>query len=256
MRVSSTETFPAGSGHPPRLALIIPAYNEEHRIGGTLTKCLEYFSRQDYTCDIVVVDDGSTDSTAAQVRDRFDGVRVLRYESNRGKGYAVKYGMMHSNAEICLLYDADGATPIEEVEYLWPEFEAGAHVVIGSRRAAGAKIEVEQPPARIAMGRIYNVVLRCLRLTDFSDTQCGFKAFNADARRQIFPLQRNEGFSFDIEILYLARRLSLTVVEIPVRWYDSADSRVRPAADALRMLRDAFLLRFRTMVPTADLPRP
>jgi dolichyl-phosphate beta-glucosyltransferase len=226
-----------------RLSLIIPAYNEAGRIGNTLRQSLDYFARQDYQFEIVVVDDGSHDGTADLVRREFQNARLISYTPNRGKGYAVKQGMLQAQGRYRLFYDADGSTPISEVDKLWGPFAEGADVVIGSRSSPGSQVELHQRPLREFMGRTFNRLTHALLGERFIDTQCGFKAFTAESTTRIFPRQTLDRFCFDAELLYIARAQNLRITEIPVRWINSPNSRVTLVADSARMLKDLFKIR-------------
>ncbi len=224
----------------PRLSVIIPAYNESGRVGATIERIQDYFAQQEYGGEIVVVDDGSTDGTADYVRQQFPGVTVVAYAPNRGKGFAVKRGVEVATGAYRLCYDADGSTPIEEIEKVWPKTDAGAEVVIGSRALPDSDVAVHQPWYRENMGRIYNLILRILRLTEFPDTQCGFKVFSARAAQSMFPLQTMDGYGADCELLVIAKLHGLNVDQVPVRWLNSPDTRVHPIIDSLKMLREAM----------------
>jgi dolichyl-phosphate beta-glucosyltransferase len=230
---------------PPRLSLIIPTYNEARRVGATLEKARAYLRSRDYASEIIVVDDGSTDDTAGATARAFPDVRVVRYSDNRGKGYATRAGVAASTGDICLAYDADASTPIDEVEKLWPEFERGAAVVIGSRALPGSRVEVPQPSHRRIMGRVYNLLLRSLGLTRFRDTQCGFKAFDRRVRERVIPKLVIDGFGADCELLVAAQQAGLTAVEIPIHWINSIDTRVRPIRHTLAMIREVLRVRLR-----------
>ncbi len=225
------------------LSLIIPAYNEAERIGPTLELVRAYLARQDYDSEIIVVDDGSRDGTAA-VAGAFDGVKLVRLYRNRGKGAATRRGMLQ---EACgayrFYYDADASTPIGEIDACWPRFETGADIVIGSRALAASRIEIRQAWYREHMGRVYNLFLRGMGLTPFLDTQCGFKGFTAQAAGACFSRQTLDGFSFDAELLYIAAMHGLCVDEIPVRWVNSPKSRVNPLTDSTRMFLDLLRVR-------------
>jgi len=233
------------------LSLIIPAYNEEDRIGQTLTDATAYLDAQSYDAEIVVVDDGSTDATGAVVRpfserEGATPVRYVRYEKNRGKGYAVRLAMQdHAKGRYRVYYDADASTPITELEKLWPFFERGADIVIGSRALPGSDIAVRQARYRELMGRTYNLILRLLRLTRFRDTQCGFKGFTAEACAVVFPRQTLHRFSFDAELLFIAWKHGLRIEEIPVRWINSPLSRVRVIKDSAKMFLDLITIRIK-----------
>lgn len=225
------------------VSIVIPAYNEEQRIAGTLTQWREYFTAQPYQVEFIVVDDGSRDNTSGIVRESFPDVEVISYQPNRGKGYAVKQGMLAARGDYRFFCDADASTPIEEIEKVWPEFDAGAAVVIGSRALRGSDIRVHQAWYRENMGRCYNLLLRGLGLTSFPDTQCGFKGFTAESCGIIFPRQTICGFGADCEILYIARKHGLSIAQVPVRWQNSAESRVHPIFDSMAMIREAFAIR-------------
>jgi dolichyl-phosphate beta-glucosyltransferase len=229
----------------PRLSLIIPTYNEARRVVGTIEKARAYLASRPYSCEVVVVDDGSQDDTASVVSAAFPKIKVLRYEANRGKGYATREGVEASRGDVCLVYDADASTPIEEVEKLWPEFERGVSVVIGSRALPESRVEVPQPTHRRVMGRVYNLLLRLLGLTRFRDTQCGFKAFDRRVKELVFPRLSIDGFGADVELLVAAEAAGLQVVEIPVRWINSTDTRVRPVRHTIAMIREVLRVRFR-----------
>lgn len=226
-----------------RLSLIIPAYNEERRIADTLDVCLRYFAQQPYSAEIIVVDDGSLDRTAEIVRMGYPGVALLSYPDNRGKGFAVKTGVLAASGEFRLFYDADGSTPISELEKVWPIMEQGADIVIGSRALPDSEIAVKQPWYRQNMGRIYNVLLRVLMLTQFPDTQCGFKVMNAASAKSVMPLLTRNGFGMDCEALAIAARQGFRVEQIPVRWLNSKDSRVRIVRDSFDMIREVLIVR-------------
>jgi dolichyl-phosphate beta-glucosyltransferase len=223
--------------------LVIPAYNEAGRIGKTLRDCLDYFGRQDYQFEVVVVDDGSRDGTGDLVRREFPNVRVISYTPNRGKGYAVKQGMLGAQGRFRLFYDADGSTPISEVDRVWGPFAEGAEVVIGSRSLPNSQVELRQNPLREFMGRTFNRLTRILLGERFIDTQCGFKAFTAESTSQVFSRQTLDRFCFDAELLYIARVRGLKIAEMPVRWINSPNSRVTLLADSARMFKDLFKIR-------------
>ncbi len=226
-----------------RLSLIIPAYNEEKRLDKTLRAAETYLSSQECDSEIIVVDDGSRDRTAGLVRESFPEVRLVSYQPNRGKGHAVKTGMLAAQGDYRVFYDADGSTPIEEIDKVWPRFEAGADVVIGSRSLPESDVAVRQHPFRELMGRGFNALVRMLLRERFADTQCGFKAFSRKAAEAVFARQLLDGFCFDSELLYIAARLGFRIDEIPVRWLNSPDSRVRIVSDSARMFTDLVRIR-------------
>ncbi len=224
------------------LSLVIPAYNEAARLGPTLACAQAYLAQQPYTSEVVVVDDGSTDDTGAVAR-ASGGVRVLRHAPNRGKGYAVRAGLLAAQGEYRCYYDADGSTPITCLDRVWPRFASGADVVIGSRALADSDVAVHQAWYREQMGKTFNRLLRLLALTPFIDTQCGFKVFRANAAEAICARQTIERFSFDVELLYIARLQGWRVQEVPVVWRNDPDTRVHALRDSLRMFLDVLRIR-------------
>lgn len=234
----------------PRLSVIIPAYNEEPRIGGTLEKIIQYFSKAEYSVEVVVVDDGSTDRTIATVEQKINrglNLRILRNERNLGKGAAVRHGMLETAGQVRLFFDADGSTPIDQVEKVWTPLDQGADICLGSRTLPGSNIVVHQPWHRELMGRVFNLMVRLLAVGGFSDTQCGFKAFSARAAEIVFGRQQLNGFGFDVELLYIARKHGLRAAEVPVTWIDSPQSRVHPWRDARRMFFDLLRIRWHAL---------
>jgi glycosyltransferase involved in cell wall biosynthesis len=210
----------------PSLSIVIPAYNEERRLGATLDRIQAYLNSRTWEfVEVVVVNDGSRDGTVALASGR-PGVRVLANPGNRGKGYSVRHGVMEAAGEWTLVTDADLSTPIEEVEKLWGAAQRGADVAIGSRAVDRSLVGVHQPFPREAMGRVFNFLMRLVTALPFRDTQCGFKLFRASAAREIFKRQTLDGFGFDVEALFIARRLGYQVEEIAVRWDDVTGTKV------------------------------
>ena len=231
-------------GGGPYLSVVIPAFNEEGRIGATLQAVGARLDRAPYEFEIVVVNDGSRDRTAEAARAARPDVRLLTNEINRGKGYTVRRGVAEARGQIILFSDADLSTPIEKIDNFLPRLEAGADIVIGSRALPESRIERRQNIVREMAGRTFNRLLRFLVSVPFRDTQCGFKAFGRAAARQVFARQRIEGWGFDAELMVIARRLGLRVEEVPVRWVNSPDSRLRIWRDAPRMLLDLLRIRW------------
>src|SRR5262249_51633519 len=191
---------------PPRLSVVIPAFNEAGRLPATLERVGEYLRGAGIPHEIVVVDDGSGDGTAEHAREAGGpGLVLVRNEANRGKGYSVRRGMLLARGERRLMSDADLSTPIEELPRLEAKLDEGYDVAIASRAAEGARIEIHQPWFRENVGRLFNVVVRTLAVGGLKDTQCGFKLFSADAAREAFSVARLDGFSFDVEALFIAR---------------------------------------------------
>lgn len=208
------------------ISIIIPAFNEESRLPGTLNKVRGYLDRTAWDfAEILVVDDGSRDGTAQAARAA--GARVLENPGNRGKGYSVRHGMLEAKGEWALFTDADLSAPIEDLETLWAAAERGSvRVAIGSRAMDRSLIGVHQPAFREAMGRIFNLVMRAVTGLPYRDTQCGFKLFETRTAREIFSRQRLDGFGFDVEVLFIARRLGHVAAEVPVRWNNVAGTTV------------------------------
>jgi Glycosyltransferases involved in cell wall biogenesis len=239
--------------------VVIPAYNEEARLPRTLAATVDFLShdRPGHTFEVLVVDDGSTDATAASVeawaaaRGLSSVVRALRYEPNRGKGHAVRYGILRAAGERILFMDADLATPIEELGKLEAALkpEAGVEYVIGSRPLKESQLLVRQPWYREMLGRSFNVVVQRLATPGIHDTQCGFKLLTREAAQAIYSRCVLDGFSFDVEAIFLARRLGYTVAEVPVRWAHQEGTAAFPSKIAylkagLRMLNDVRRIRW------------
>jgi len=214
------------------LSIVIPAYNEEKRLPAALERVKLYLGNDAGWAfkEVLIVDDGSRDGTVAIAEDfasRVPYARVLRNPGNRGKGYSVRHGMMEASGEWSLFSDADLSAPIEEVEKLWMAAQtAGAQVAIGSRALDRSLIGTHQPLLRESAGRLFNLAVRAGTGLPFWDTQCGFKLFETRAAREIFRRQQLERFGFDVEVLFIARRLGYTSVEVPVRWNDVAGTKV------------------------------
>ncbi len=228
---------------PPDLSVVIPAFNEAQRLGESLDLLGAYLVGRGLDHEILVADDGSSDGTAgvaAAFAER--GVRVLRSDANRGKGDATRRGVAASRGRRVLLTDADLSTPIGELPRL--EARAGeAAVVLGSRAVSDARVLKHQPLYRELMGKTFNKLIRLAGVRGLSDTQCGFKLLDGDAARRLFARLVCRGFAYDVELVWLARRLGYRVVEVGVTWIDSPDSRVRPLVDPAHMLYE--IARFR-----------
>lgn len=229
------------------LSVVIPAYNEERRLPGTLDTVCAFLATKPYAWEILVSDDGSTDSTAAIVsRAAEDDARIrLVLLAHRGKGWAVKNGMLAARGEWRFLCDADLSMPIEFLDSLLPDEGMPPDIVIGSREAPGAR-RIGEPRRRWLMGRAFNAVTRILAVPGIADTQCGFKVFRAAVAETLFPLQTLDGFAFDAEILFLARRRGFTAAEIGIDWHYRSESKVRPLRDGWRTLRDLVIIRYRS----------
>jgi len=228
------------------LSVVIPAYNEHARLEPTLRRVIEYLESTEPSCEIVVVDDGSTDDTAAiahTVAQDWPRLRVIELPANRGKGGAVRAGMLAARGEQVLFSDADLATPIEELAKLRAALAAGADIAIASRAVAGADIRVRQHKLRELSGRTFNLLVRILGAGAFKDTQCGFKLFSRAAAHDLFARATLDGFAFDVEVLLLARD-QYRIVEVPVVWLHVEESKVSTLAGAKAFL-DLLRLRLR-----------
>jgi len=230
------------------LSVIVPAFNEERRLPPTLVDMVDHLDEWGKSYEIIVVDDGSTDETPTVV-EKFarlrPQVRLIRLPANRGKGAAVKTGMESAYGARRLFADADGSTPFGEIRRLMEQLDSGADVAIGSRALASQATRVQTVWYRKVLGRIFNGTVNLLLLPHIADTQCGFKLFTAAAAREIFHRQTVSRFSFDVEILYIARRLGLEVVEVPINWTNVPGSKVNLVLDSAQMLLEVLLVRFR-----------
>ncbi len=234
----------------PFLSVVIPAFNEESRISHTLSQVVDYLTARDYTWEIVVADDGSRDATAGlvdQVIMDHPNIQILRLP-HRGKGWAVKNGMLAARGEYRLLCDADLSVPIAQVERLLPPLGPGSDIVLGSREAPGAA-RIGEPARRHLMGRLFNLLVSRLAVPGLADTQCGFKCFRGAAAEDLYPRQTMDGFAFDVELLYLARKRGLTFAEVGVDWYYRSQSKVRPVRDSFAMTLDLLKIRWRHRHP-------
>lgn len=225
----------------PELSIVVPAFEEEERLGDSIRKILAFTDADGTDAELIVVDDGSRDGTAdvaKEVFSEFDSTRskLVRYETNRGKGFAVKTGLMEAAADIALFSDADLSTPIDEMHKLIDPIRAGEFdVTFGSRALDRSLIGTHQPWRREQGGKVMNLVIRAMSGLPFADTQCGFKAFRMDRFRPLLDLMTVDRFGFDVEFLYVARRHGLRLLEIPVRWNNVEGSKVSVVRDTRRM---------------------
>jgi dolichyl-phosphate beta-glucosyltransferase len=230
----------------PRLSIVIPAYNEAERIRGSLESVVRYLARTGESAEILVVDDGSGDSTVESV-ERFAAeqtpgdisVRALRNGRNRGKGYSVKHGVLSAQGDLVLISDADFSTPIDDLPILRKAVETeGCGIAIGSRALEDSRVEVHQAAWRETMGRIFNRLVRLMTGLPFRDTQCGFKLARREVALPLFRAARIERFAYDVEILYLALKAGVRVAERGVRWRNAAGTKVSALTDPFDMLKD------------------
>jgi dolichyl-phosphate beta-glucosyltransferase len=240
---------------PTSYSIVIPAYNEAARLGATLDRVLAYVSLQGWDAEIIVVNDGSRDNTAGIVRDRMKidrRLRLIENPGNHGKGYSVRNGMTHASGDILLFSDADLSSPIEEAHRLFEAIEGGADMAIGSRWLKKEMQTQRQSLGRQLMGRIFNLVPRLVLGLNYKDTQCGFKAFTRRAAQGIFPRTRIDGWGFDPELLYLARKLGLRVQEVAITWAHSEGTRINPIRDGAKMVWEMFKIRWNAMTGKYD----
>jgi dolichyl-phosphate beta-glucosyltransferase len=243
---------------PLDLSVVIPAFNEERRLPRTLESIFAYLQARPYRAEIIVVDDGSSDQTPEIVtacRQKYPALRLVSNGGNRGKGYSVRHGILEARGEVALFSDADLSTPIEEADKLLAALrDEGFDGAIGSRAIDRNLIEVHQSAIREQAGIFFNRLVRLIMGIEFSDTQCGFKAFRRERARIIFEQQRVERFGFDPEILFLAKRHGLRVAEVPVRWSHDPGTKVNVASDGLRMFAELLWIRWNAI--RGRYPRP
>jgi glycosyltransferase involved in cell wall biosynthesis len=235
----------------PQYSIVIPAYNEAARIHGALESVVACIRRWEWYAEVVVVDDGSRDRTAAIIREfaaNAPEVRLLQNPANRGKGYSVRHGVLQSLGEIVMFTDADLSAPIEEAEDLFAAIAAGADIAIGSRWLERDRQTIRQPLYRQFFGRCFNAVTRAVMGLPFADTQCGFKAFTRAAAQTVFQLETIERWGFDPEILFIALKRGYRVVEVPVTWGHDERSRISYLKDGMRMLQDIAIVRWNALL--------
>jgi dolichyl-phosphate beta-glucosyltransferase len=229
------------------MSIVIPAYNEEKRIEGSLSETCAYMNDFGMEYEIIVVDDGSSDGTGrivVQIAKDVRSVRLVRYEKNKGKGHALRTGVLVTKGDFVLVMDADLSTPMDELRKLMPYLsDGGFDIAIGSRALALSDIIRKQPWWRRGMGKMFNKIVKMLVIGDFRDTQCGFKMFKGEIARSLFGEAKIDRFAYDVEILALAKKKGYGIKEVPVRWINSPESRVDPVKDSLQMLADLVRIR-------------
>ncbi len=239
----------------PKYSIVIPAYNESARIERTLERVLACIVEHGWDAEVLVVDDGSRDDTAAIISHwmaRHDNLYLISNPGNRGKGYSVRNGLLQARGEIVMFTDADLSAPMEEAERLFAAIASGADVAIGSRWLERGRQTIHQPLYRQFFGRCFNSVTRTVMGLPYADTQCGFKAFRRSAAQVIFRLQHIERWGFDPEILFIARKLGYKVHEVPVTWGHDERSRMSYLKDGMKMLEDVAYIRWNWLIGRYD----
>jgi glycosyltransferase involved in cell wall biosynthesis len=239
----------------PQLSIVIPAYNEGARIEAALERVMACVSEQGWDAEVLVVDDGSRDDTAAIVERWMDvhpRLHLVKNPGNRGKGYSVRNGLLQAAGDIVMFTDADLSAPMVEAERLIAALEGGADVAIGSRWLEKARQTIHQPLYRQFFGRCFNWITRTVMGLPFRDTQCGFKAFRRDAAQVIFRLQTIERWGFDPELLFIARKLRYSVMEVPVTWGHDERSRMSYLKDGVKMLEEMAVIRYNSLAGRYD----
>jgi dolichyl-phosphate beta-glucosyltransferase len=224
-----------------KISVVIPAFNEARRILPSLEQIFSYMEAHHADHEVLVVDDGSTDGTLQRVQRRFRNqprLRLLSYGRNRGKGYAVRYGVEQAHGEVVLFSDADLSTPVQELDNLLPALLRGYDLVLGTRAHPESDVRVRQPAYRESAGKFFNSLVRTLLGYEFQDTQCGFKLLRRETLLPILRRQRINRFAFDVELLYLAQQAGLRITDVPVVWMNSPESKVRLWRDPIGMFID------------------
>ena len=233
----------------PELSIVIPCYNEEQRLPRTIEQIERYMAGNGLSHELILVDDGSTDGTRKimdAVAEHNAAVRVEALPQNRGKGRALADGVAAARGAEILVTDADLSTPIDELDKLRAELRKGAGVAIASRALRGSRVEVSQPVYRVLMGKAFNLLVQAVLLPGIWDTQCGFKLFRADVAHDAFAKLTTDGFGYDPEVLYLAKKRGVRIAEVPVVWRNSAPTKVSPIKSSLDMFRHVLRIRFRS----------
>jgi glycosyltransferase involved in cell wall biosynthesis len=242
---------------PPLLSIIIPAYNEEIRLPKSLNKIIAFLEQQTYEYEILIVENGSKDRTLEIAQDferRYAFIRALS-EAHAGKGLAVRKGMLEALGTYRFIADADLSMPIEEVALFLPPDAPEYDIAIASREAPGSE-RIGEPVYRHWIGRMFNLLVRLITLPGIQDTQCGFKCFKSHVAEELFPEQTLDGWTFDVEILFIAKKRDYKIVEIPIHWYFNAGSRVNIVRDSIAMFLDLLRIRLNDLQGKYDRPEP
>jgi dolichyl-phosphate beta-glucosyltransferase len=228
----------------PRLSIVIPAYNEEHRLPESLQQVARFVEAQSYASEVIVVNNNSSDATlpiAEAFAAKHAYMRVLN-EPRQGKGAAVKTGMLAGQGDYLFICDADFSMPVEEISKFLPPAADHYDVAIASREAPGAR-RIGEPEYRHLMGRVFNLIVRLLAIPGIQDTQCGFKVFRREVARAVFPLQTIDGWGFDVEVLFIALRHGYRLIEVPINWYYKPQTKISPLRDSINMLIEVLRVR-------------
>jgi len=228
------------------LSIVVPVYNEEKRIGFAVKDILAYLENSGFVGEIIIVDDGSRDETVLEARRAMAseaGHRIIVFPENKGKGRAVKEGILASSGDCVIFTDADLSTPMNTADTVLKHLSEGSDIVIGSRALKGSEIRIRQPFVRENLGRVFNVIVHLMFGEIYRDTQCGFKGFRRGAALDIFSRVETEGFAFDVEVLWWGRKLGYRIMEIPVVWCDSRPSRLPLFGGSIKMLRELMRLK-------------
>ena len=231
----------------PVLSVVVPCYNEERRLPSTIEQIQRYLDGTGASYELILVDDGSTDGTRKVMNDaasRHPSVRIEALPRNRGKGRALAEGVAAASGKEILITDADLSTPIEELEKLQAALDKGAGAAIASRALRGSRVEVSQPVYRVMMGKAFNLIVQLVLLPGIWDTQCGFKLFRADVAKDAFGALTTDGFGFDPEVLFRAKKRGVRIAEVPVVWRNSAPTKVSPISSSLDMFKHVVRIRF------------
>jgi len=232
----------------PAVSIVVPVFNEEKNIAETLRRITAFFSLKNFAWEVLVSDDGSTDGTAGAVRKfasenpRYS-IRLVSSSPNHGKGFTVRQGVLAASGRYILFTDADLSAPIKETDKLIKALEGGADVSIGSRGVRAKDCDVQQSFKRRFSGRVFNRLVRMFVLPDVRDSQCGFKCFTRESARMLFSAQKLDGFCFDVEVLFLAKRAGLNVAEVPIMWSEGKESKIRLLRDSVRMFKDLLRIK-------------